>query len=154
MGMAWVEIMQCNVSLWSGDGNLVDHARNASQCFDEIGVEILLGFAWSFLGAGHHLLGERTRRETVRRKGSGSRGVRYDHFGTVLLVDFSICLFSVRRSRKREGTWRIGVRLSRECGTKLYDGILLAILGRIAGKRILADRGCRRIYPASDLNGR
>jgi tetratricopeptide (TPR) repeat protein len=55
----WVENSHSVMSYIEGDGDsVVDHARKAIKYFEDTEAEVILGFAWSFLGAGNFLRGE------------------------------------------------------------------------------------------------
>jgi len=53
-GIGWVEYNHCIALHFQGDGQgLIDHARKAIESFEETGIEIVLGTAWSLLGSGY-----------------------------------------------------------------------------------------------------
>jgi tetratricopeptide (TPR) repeat protein len=135
-GIGYVEVCYSNLFFWEGDGHgLINHARRAIECFEEIGNENILGQAWSFLGAGYFLLGEH---ETARDH--AEKGARLQkETGMPVVLPFVYYLFALihlttGNFENARDCAEESLKLSRDFRTKYYEGWSLTALGRIAGE--------------------
>jgi class 3 adenylate cyclase/tetratricopeptide (TPR) repeat protein len=66
----WLEYSNFHVSYLEGDGRrTIDKTSKAIEYFKETGINLLLGNAWSFQGAGHLFLGELEQARVCAEKG-------------------------------------------------------------------------------------
>jgi len=135
LGMGWVEYQRSVYSFFSGDLGLIEHARNAIERLEEIGIEGMLGDVWCFLGLGHYFLGDYERAKDYAQKGLKRQ---LESGMPVLLTGVnylsSLAFLAVGDTA---GAWvhaEKAVRLSQEYQTKTYEGLSRIALGRIIGE--------------------
>jgi len=135
-GAGWLEFFFCTLSFSEGNENaLVNHARRAIQCFEETGVEITLGSAWSYLGMGYFLLGEY---EAARH--CAEKGIELQRETGVQQVSIPLCLTNLTLALMALGDHESAIRsatealkLSQKSKAKLWEGLAWTVLGRSVG---------------------
>jgi len=135
-GVGYVEYLHSSLLLWEGDGKgIIDHARRSIERWEEMGIELMLGQAWSFLGAGYYLLGDYEAARAHAEKGLEIQ--RRSAFP--VLVPFICCLLAPIRAAggDLDGAMESAgeaLNLSREFGARAFEPLALVTLGRIAGE--------------------
>ena len=134
-GVGWMEWSYISVSIYKGDGeNLIDHARKAIECFEETGIEICLGLAWSGLGMGYSLLGDY---ETARHH--AEKGLQLQReTGVPVLLPMAYTVLAMIHSDARDvekarECAEEALKLSREFKTALLEADALMVLGSAMG---------------------
>jgi class 3 adenylate cyclase/tetratricopeptide (TPR) repeat protein len=135
-GKAWIELNYSFASYCRGDADsTIDHALNAIEHFKEIGVEILLGLAWSYLGAGYYLRGDYETARTHVQKGLEIQ----ERSGVPAMIPMILYLLSLIRLAAGDLNGAMesadkALKLSREFGARTMEVAALIVLGRIAGE--------------------
>ena len=135
-GMGFVEYWWSFSSYWEGDvESTIDHARKAIDRFEELGVEFLLGTAWSFLGSGYYFLGDHGAAKAYAEKGLEIQ--RRSGMATlVAMINYFLALIRSAAGDLEGGmeSAREVLKLAREFGARVYEPWALVVLGRIAGE--------------------
>ncbi|MBN2026441.1 MAG: AAA family ATPase [Actinobacteria bacterium] len=156
-GIGWVEYNHCIALHFKGDGQgLIDHARKAIESFEETGIEIVLGTAWSFLGLGYLYTGS-----YEQAKANIVKGLELQRkAGVPINIPFCLVFLSLYRMvvGDLEGAARSAeeaLQLSRDHKAKSLECGSLLTLGRMSAG---ADSSCidiaeRYIRQAMSLAG-
>jgi tetratricopeptide (TPR) repeat protein len=135
-GMGFIEICYFPVCNYGGDTDgSVAHARKAIEYFEKSGVEILLGWAWSFLSFGYFLLGEY---ETARDYGEKATEIQKKSGPAYTLPVIYWVLAAIHLDtgalKSAKAYAEKALRLAQEFNAKNYEGGLRCMLGRIIGE--------------------
>jgi class 3 adenylate cyclase/tetratricopeptide (TPR) repeat protein len=136
VNLGWLEYGNFIVSYCKGDeDSTIDHARKAIEFFEETGVKLLLGYAWSVLGAGYFFLADY---ETA--KAYAEKGVRIQkENGIPVLVPFLCHISSLIALAQRdfESARRYAeesLELSHKYENKTYEAYAWVGHGRVVGE--------------------
>ena len=132
----WVEYSHSGLSFFEGDGDsAVDHAQKAIKCFEDTGVEILVGVALGMLGVGYYLRGEY---ETAREH--ADRGLKIQEkvgmpFATVACSCWLAMILAAAGDLKHARECdEVSLKLAQEHKVKNIEGLAWMLLGSIRGK--------------------
>ena len=135
-GVAWLELSYSFLSLGKGDGNAaVDHSRKAIEHLEEIGLEIFLGIAWSYLGHGYLFLDK-----LEKAKSNVEKGLRLQkEAGTPILLPWiyvhsamiEMGIGNIESARKSSEE---ALRLSQEFKTTPTEAYARIVLGSVIGE--------------------
>ncbi|RJP29406.1 MAG: TIR domain-containing protein [Actinobacteria bacterium] len=133
-GTGWVEYNHCLALHSQGDGQgLIDHARKAIERFEETGIEIVLGTAWSVLGTGYLFKGSYEQaRENVEKGLELQRKVGVPINLPLCLIFLSLFRLAVGDLEGAASSAEEALRLSRDYGAKSLECASLLTLGRVS----------------------
>jgi len=135
-GIGWVEFYYSFLSYCEGDAeSMIDRACKAIDNWGEIGIEPLLGTAWSLLGAGYFLFGDHEMALAYAEKGLEIQ--KRSEINS--LVPLSCYFLTLIRSAtgNPDGAMESAeeaLKLSQEFGANTFEAFALIALGRIAGE--------------------
>jgi len=161
-GIGWVGVNQAFLSCWKGDADsTIDRASTAIEFFEKSGVDMTLGTAWTFLGAGHFFLGDHETARVHAEKGLETQ--LRSGFPVLVPVGYLFLAMICAAAGDHDGALEsaeAALRMSRDFGAKAYEAWALLVHGRSAAEvdpsRIgAAEESIRQgISLAKELNAR
>jgi len=135
-GMGFIEQCHFPVCSFGEDGDSsIAHALKAIEYFEETGIEILLGWAWSFLSNGYYMLGQY---ETARDYGEKSLELQekagLPYVLPVIYWVLALVHLAMGNTRSARALSEEALKVSREFNAKNYEAAQWTMLGRIEGE--------------------
>jgi class 3 adenylate cyclase/tetratricopeptide (TPR) repeat protein len=139
--LGWIELNDGFVSVFSGDGQgAIDHFRKAIKYLEETQNTIMLPSAWMGLGTGYRLMGDL---ETALGHMEKGFSIHEEIIGGPGLCQIYTSLGSVycdmSNLNKAKSYLEEAVKLSKEDGAKLPEGMAMISLGRTLGKEDVSE---------------
>ncbi|RJP26781.1 MAG: TIR domain-containing protein [Actinobacteria bacterium] len=142
-GIGWIEASYVSVMWFEGNAEeTISHSRKAIECFEETGIEILLGTVYSALGFGYSMLGDH---ESARYHAANGIRLQRETGVPVLLPEAYLFLAWIYSAAGEIGSAmeaaREALRLSVEHRTALFEMEAWIALGSTLGVADPADAG-------------
>jgi class 3 adenylate cyclase/tetratricopeptide (TPR) repeat protein len=135
-GIGWLEVVESGVFGWIGDPHrLILHVEKAIECWEEIGVDLLLGTAWAEMGLGCRYLGDQEKARhcvekavEIHNRAGIPVNTPHVYWMAAEVLEGAGDLDEAKRYAEE------GLRLSSEYEVKPYEGPILLVLGNVMGK--------------------